>query len=106
MPRRVGTAKALQIGFIGLLVTCFAQVSFWLGPAHGGGQGAQAVETGRSVDVGRPGDGRHPLGPPLRRQMAQDAQRVNQCADRPGRGGFVAHEGRSSFGMPFSIEKN
>ncbi|MCA8979173.1 MAG: HAMP domain-containing histidine kinase [Planctomycetes bacterium] len=30
MPRRVGTAKALQIGFIGLLVTCFAQVSFWI----------------------------------------------------------------------------
>ena len=56
--------------------------------------------------IGRPGDGRHPLGPPLRRQMAQDAQRVNQCADRPGRGGLVAHEGRSSFGMPFSIEKN
>lgn len=30
MPLRVGTTKALQIGFIGLLVTCFAQVSFWI----------------------------------------------------------------------------
>jgi len=30
MTLRVGTTKALQIGFIGLLVTCFAQVSFWI----------------------------------------------------------------------------
>lgn len=30
MALRVGTTKALQIGFIGLLVTCFAQVSFWI----------------------------------------------------------------------------
>ena len=30
MTRRVGNTKALQIGFIGLLVTCFAQVSFWI----------------------------------------------------------------------------
>lgn len=30
MALRIGTTKALQIGFIGLLVTCFAQVSFWI----------------------------------------------------------------------------
>lgn len=30
MAARVSTTKALQIGFIGLLVTCFAQVTFWI----------------------------------------------------------------------------